>query len=157
MPEPLLSKYFEQINGRFILNKELRRCGIFGRHDLLQDSPISRIDLLVCRNTLMYFHAEAQMKILQRFHFALADMGYLFVGKAEMLFSRGNLFTPVDLKRRIYMKLPSGKMRDRLLFVAQTDGQGSPTVTPENLGEHSRIREAAFDIDPDAPIVARSS
>ena len=58
---------------------------IFGRHDLIQDAPISRIDLLVCRNTLMYFNAETQARILDRFHFALDDGGYLFLGKAEML------------------------------------------------------------------------
>ena len=58
---------------------------IFGRHDLIQDAPISRIDLLVCRNTLMYFNAETQARILDRFHFALRDDGYLFLGKAEML------------------------------------------------------------------------
>ena len=50
---------------------DLRRTVIFGRNDLVQDAPISRLDLLVCRNTLMYFNAEAQAKILNRFHFAL--------------------------------------------------------------------------------------
>ena len=71
--------------GRFVFNKELRRAVIFGRHDLVQDAPISRIDLLVCRNTLMYFNAETQTRILARFHFALKDDGILFLGKAEML------------------------------------------------------------------------
>ena len=77
---------------------------IFGRNDLVQDAPISRIDLLVCRNTLMYFNAETQARILTRFHFALAPAGMLFLGKAEMLLSHGTLFAPVDLKRRMFRK-----------------------------------------------------
>ena len=58
---------------------------IFGRHDLILDPPISRVSLLACRNTLMYFNSEVQQRILERFHFGLRDSGYLFLGKAEML------------------------------------------------------------------------
>ena len=65
---------------------------IFGRHDITRDAPISRLDLLVCRNTLMYFNVEAQSQIIDRFHFALRDDGYLFLGKAEMLLSEGERF-----------------------------------------------------------------
>ena len=72
--------------------KDLRRVVIFGRNDLVQDAPISRIDLLVCRNTLMYFNAETQARILRRFHFALRRDGVLFLGKAEMLLSHAELF-----------------------------------------------------------------
>ena len=67
---------------------------IFGRHDLVQDAPISRLDLLVCRNTMMYFNAETQARILARLHFALNNTGFIFLGKAEMLLTHANLFTP---------------------------------------------------------------
>ena len=63
VPPDLLEKYFEPEGGRYVFHKDLRRALIFGRHDLLQDAPISRIDLLVCRNTLMYFNAEVQAQI----------------------------------------------------------------------------------------------
>jgi two-component system CheB/CheR fusion protein len=65
---------------------------------------MSRIDLLVCRNTLMYLTAETQARILSRFHFALGSSGVLLLGKAEMLLSHGALFTPVDLKRRMFRR-----------------------------------------------------
>lgn len=107
IPPELLDKYFERVNGRYVVQKELRRCVIFGRHDLVQDAPISRIDLLVCRNTLMYFNTETQAKILDRFHFALHDNGFLFLGKAEMLFTRNHSFTPVDLRKRLFTKTPN--------------------------------------------------
>jgi two-component system CheB/CheR fusion protein len=89
----LLERYFETVGNRYTFRKDLRRSVIFGRNDLVQDAPISRIDLLVCRNTLMYFNAETQARILSRFHFALAPAGVLFLGKAEMLLSHTNLFS----------------------------------------------------------------
>ena len=102
----LVERYFEAAGGQFVFRKELRRSVIFGRNDLVQDAPISRIDLLTCRNTLMYFNAETQTKILGRFHFALRDEGLLFLGKAEMLLSHSSLFTPIDLKRRVFRRVP---------------------------------------------------
>ncbi|HEX8867290.1 MAG TPA: protein-glutamate O-methyltransferase CheR, partial [Lentzea sp.] len=108
MPDELAAKYFEQQNGRYSFRKDLRRSVIFGRNELVQDAPISRIDLLVCRNTLMYFNQETQAKILGRFHFALVPKGVLFLGKAEMLLSHSRIFDPVDLKRRIFRKALSG-------------------------------------------------
>src|SRR6266542_1199907 len=59
-PPALLERYFEVSGNRYVFRKDLRRSVIFGRNDLVQDAPISRIDLLVCRNTLMYFNAETQ-------------------------------------------------------------------------------------------------
>src|SRR5689334_12649556 len=76
VPDVLMERYFERQGDRYIFNKELRRSVIFGRHDLIQDAPISRVHLLVCRNCLMYLNAEAQTKVLERFHFALDDTGY---------------------------------------------------------------------------------
>jgi two-component system CheB/CheR fusion protein len=105
LPPDLLEKYFESMANRYTFRKDLRRSVIFGRNDLVQDAPISRIDLLVCRNALMYFNAETQARILSRFHFALSEGGVLFLGKAEMLLSHTSLFTPIDLKRRLFRKV----------------------------------------------------
>jgi two-component system CheB/CheR fusion protein len=104
VPPELLERYFDLTGGRYVFCKDLRRSVIFGRNDLVQDAPISRIDLLVCRNTLMYFTAETQARILARFHFALNPAGLLLLGKAEMLLGHGALFTPVELRRRIFSK-----------------------------------------------------
>jgi two-component system CheB/CheR fusion protein len=105
LPDDLRARYFETIGGRHAFRKDLRRSLIFGRNDLVQDAPISRIDLLVCRNTLMYFTAEMQARILSRFHFALAESGVLFLGKAERLLSHRTLFQPIDLKQRMFRKV----------------------------------------------------
>src|SRR5205823_6616564 len=74
----LRSKYFEAVSNRFVFRPDLRRSVIFGRHDLVQDAPISRLDLIVCRNTLMYFNAETQSSILDRFYFALINTCVIF-------------------------------------------------------------------------------
>ncbi len=60
VPAPYLEKYFKALKGRYTFHRDLRPAVIFGRHDLTQDAPISQVDLLICRNTLMYFNAEAQ-------------------------------------------------------------------------------------------------
>src|SRR5262245_58172464 len=65
VPENLRTKYFDHQGGRWVFKKDLRRSVIFGRHDLLDDAPISRVDMLLCRNTLMYFNHEAQAKIVR--------------------------------------------------------------------------------------------
>ena len=106
IPEGMREKYLEAANdGMFAFRKDLRRSVIFGRHDLVQDAPISRVDLIACRNTLMYFNAEAQTRIYKSFHFALNPSGYLFLGKSEMLLTRTNYFRPVDLRRRVFQRL----------------------------------------------------
>lgn len=144
-----VAEFFEQHENRYTFRKDLRRSVIFGRHDLIQDAPISKIDLLVCRNTLMYFNAETQSRILARFHFALRDGGFLFLGKAEMLLTHANTFTPVHLKCRVFTKVPKLNLRDRLLIMAQT---GNDDVV-SHLSNHVRLREAAFDTGPLARLI----
>src|SRR5262245_61494648 len=102
VPEDLLEKYFETHRDRWVFRSDLRRSVIFGRHNIVLDAPISRLDLLVCRNTLMYFNAETQAQILNRFHFALSERGYLFLGRAEMLVTHTGLFTPLNLRHRVF-------------------------------------------------------
>ena len=123
VPPALLERYFDRVDQRWAFRKELRRSVIFGRNDLVQDAPISRIDLLTCRNTLMYFNAETQAQILRRLNFALNDRGFLFLGKSEMLITHNELFRPVDLKRRVFQKVVRPTtLRERLLQAAHGDG-----------------------------------
>jgi two-component system CheB/CheR fusion protein len=104
VPTDFRERYFQQQNHSYVFRNDLRRTVIFGRNDLHHDPPISRVDLLVSRNTLMYFGSELQQRILANFYFALNRGGYLIVGKAEALQSGRNFFVPYDLKRRIFVK-----------------------------------------------------
>src|SRR5262249_45963368 len=119
VPPNLRSRYFERSNHRFTFRADARRAVIFGRHDLIDDAPISRLDLLVCRNTLIYLNAETQGRILARFHFALNERGFLFLGKAEMLLTHATLFHPIDLKHRFFSKEPQTDLRERIFTLAQ--------------------------------------
>ncbi|HEX2189323.1 MAG TPA: CheR family methyltransferase [Longimicrobiaceae bacterium] len=149
VPEALREKYFEAAGGRFVFRADLRRLVIFGRHDLVRDPPISHLDLLVSRNALMYFNAQVQARILNRFHFALSDGGLLFMGKAEMMRAHGDLFRPVDLKARIFGKVARGaSLRERLLLMAPSGGDGA-----EKLKGQVRLREAALDAHNAAQLV----
>lgn len=149
VPAGLQERYFGQAESHYIFRADLRRSIIFGRHDLVQDAPISRLDLLVCRNTLIYLNAETQSRILARFRFALADSGFLFLGKAEMLLTHTNLFQPVDLKYRIFAKSPNVAIRDRLLVLAQA----GDVDAVNHLGRHVRLRDATFEAGPMAQVV----
>ncbi|HZQ29234.1 MAG TPA: CheR family methyltransferase [Acidimicrobiales bacterium] len=139
-----IERHFAPSDDQYVFRKELRRSIIFGRHDLVQDAPISHIDLIVCRNTLMYFTAETQRRILANFHFALNEGGALFLGKSEVLVTRTNLFVPVDLKRRIFTKARSSSRIERM-------GRPSPP-TPEKPGPPEPLvvdlRDQAFEAAP---------
>jgi two-component system CheB/CheR fusion protein len=113
MDESLRQKYFEPSGGSFAFRSDLRRRVIFGRHDITTDAPISRLDLLVCRNTLMYFNVETQSQIIDRFHFALRDSGYLFLGKAEMLLSDGERFEAANIRHRTFRRRPGSALAEQ--------------------------------------------
>ena len=151
MPGDALERFFERTDQRFVFRKDLRRSVIFGRNDLVQDAPISRIDMLVCRNTLMYFTAETQAQILRRFQFALDEDGVLLLGKSEMLITHSSLFTPLDLKWRIFRKVMSPAPRERARIVAADPGNGASQSVSESL------REAAFDVADVGQIVLDAS
>jgi two-component system, chemotaxis family, CheB/CheR fusion protein len=106
VPEALLQRYFERTNNHYLVSRDLRKAVIFGRHNIVHDAPISRIDLLVCRNLLIYLETETQNTVLPRLHYALVDDGCLFLGKAETQLARSKLFAPIDMKHRLFRKVP---------------------------------------------------
>jgi len=143
LPPGFREKYFTGDGGATSLNRDLRRAVMFGRLDLLQDAPISRIDLLLCRNTLMYFNSDAQARILSRFSFSLDANGFLVLGRAEMLFSHTAMFMPVDLQRRIFRVIAKANHRERM---------GPPALPGRDamangLAPNMRLRLAAFEAD----------
>jgi two-component system CheB/CheR fusion protein len=144
VPAELQERYFQQSNHGFVFRNDLRRAVIFGRNDLHRDPPISRVDLLVSRNTLMYFGPELQQRILANYYFALNRGGYLIVGKAEALQSGRNFFVPYDLKRRIFVK--DGSI-DQGIRVPRLPLPIGDQERPRDLGE------AAFERAPVSQVV----
>jgi two-component system CheB/CheR fusion protein len=135
VPPRLRERYFDQANGRHVFRPDLRRSVIFGRHDLVQDAPISRLDLLVC----------------PRFHFALNGhgngAGYLFLGRAEMLLTQSSLFAPLELKCRVFSKVQPPGTRQRTPALAVPNGNGG------EMDRNQRLREMALEDMPLARII----
>ena len=146
----LIDRYFEPAGSRMTFAKDLRRNVIFGRNDLVQDAPISHVDLLVCRNTLMYFNSETQASIVRRLHFSLERSGVLFLGKAETLLNHGAQFTPLDLKRRFFRKVTPQTGRERGLLLGP---QALPAGGSGDDHDLSRLREEAMNGSPVAQVV----
>ncbi|WP_338476701.1 CheR family methyltransferase [Pseudomonas khavaziana] len=103
VPPPRLRQYFtKEKNQHYRVRKEIREKVLFAKHSLLADPPFSQIDLIVCRNLLIYLDREVQRDILQMFHFALRPGGYLFLGSSESADGCLDLFVPVDKRNRIF-------------------------------------------------------
>lgn len=115
MPVALRECYFERAGNNYSVCSELRSPLLFFRHNLLEDAPMSNIDLLVCRNALIYFNQDGQTKTLIRFYFSLNHTGVLFLGKSEA-FPQGNeLFKPLSIKHQILSKAEKSYLTSTLL------------------------------------------
>ena len=99
-----LRRFFNQVNGHFQVNETIRELCVFARHDLTRDPPFSRLDLISCRNVLIYMEPQLQKKILASFHYGLRPSGVLLLGKSESLGSYGDLFTAKDRKNKFFRK-----------------------------------------------------
>ena len=102
VPPSRLRQFFVKEDQHYRVRKEVREKVLFARHNLLSDPPFSQIDLIVCRNLLIYLDREVQRDILQMFHFALRPGGYLFLGSSESADVVSELFAPIDKRNRIF-------------------------------------------------------
>ncbi|RYZ36835.1 MAG: PAS domain S-box protein [Myxococcaceae bacterium] len=99
-----LARWFVRTGNTFTVRKEIRRAVVFGVNNLVSDAPVSRIDLILCRNVFIYLDSDLQKRVLARFQFALRRNGLLMLGRSELIPFAARIFRPVDLARRIYRK-----------------------------------------------------
>ncbi|MDQ6882160.1 MAG: histidine kinase, partial [Pseudomonadota bacterium] len=104
--EERLRRHFVKEHRGYRVRRELREIVLFAQHDLLKDSPFSRLDLVSCRNLLIYLNRSAQQRALETFHFALVPHGQLFLGSSESVEDASLLFTVLDKKSRLFMQRP---------------------------------------------------
>ena len=104
--ERRLLRFFSKSDGAYRVSRQLRDMCVFAKHDLLRDPPFSRLDLIMCRNLLIYLGAAAQKKLMHAFHYALKPNGFLMLGSAETIGPRGELFSVVDAPHRLYRRNP---------------------------------------------------
>lgn len=117
LPQDLADKYFIQQGDYVQVVKALRSAIVFSDHNLCQDPPYLNVDLICCRNVMIYFGIKLQNKVLSRLHYAMKPEGYLFVGTAESIGNAQQLFAPDGKNGHIFRKLPL-KRRER--YAAQT-------------------------------------
>ncbi len=110
-----LHKYFSRHNGNYQVDKRLREMIVFAHHNIIKDPPFSRLDLLVCRNFLIYLNMEMQRRLMALFHQVLNPGGFLFLGSAETVGLQSTLFTPMDKKWKIFIR-QNGEQRIDLPF-----------------------------------------
>jgi two-component system CheB/CheR fusion protein len=97
-----LERFFIKKDNAYRLKSEIRDMVVFAVQDLVTDPPFSRLDLISCRNVLIYMDGALQKKILSLFHYTLNENGYLFLGTSESIGEHSDLFSPVDVKTKIY-------------------------------------------------------
>jgi len=101
----LLNKYFlKRPDGGYQVTQKIRHMVVFATHNMITDPPFSNIDLVTCRNVLIYFQQSAQKRVLTRFHFALKKHGYLFLGSSENLGDLAMHFETISERQKIYLK-----------------------------------------------------
>jgi len=134
-----LRQFFTQEQGEFRVMKKVREKVLFAEHNVLRDPPFSRLDLVCCRNLLIYLDREAQTRILEMFRFALKPGGYLFLGTSESADATPKLFTLVDKKNRIYKTNPHAYSirhlpllmdfpQERVISTGQKKSQPAPSM-----------------------------
>jgi two-component system CheB/CheR fusion protein len=120
-------RFFTPDAGAFMVGKEVRDLCIFSPHSIIRDPPFSRMDLVSCRNLLIYFGAEIQDQVIPTFHYSLRPNGFLFLGSAENVSQHQDLFAPVDKSQRIFRARDAGHAR---VPVPMALGQRRPFATP---------------------------
>jgi two-component system CheB/CheR fusion protein len=104
LEEERLRRFFIRSGDRWQVSKQLREMVVFAHHNLIMDPPFSRLDLLVCRNFLIYLNSEIQKRLIPLFHQVLKPGGFLFLGPAETVGHQSGLFSPIDKKWKIFIR-----------------------------------------------------
>jgi len=103
LPERL-KRYFSQVERGYQIIKPIRDMVIFAQQNLIKDPPFTKIDILICRNLLIYLNQELQKKLIPLFHYSLNPDGFLFLGSAESVGGYTNLFKPLERRSRLYQR-----------------------------------------------------
>jgi two-component system CheB/CheR fusion protein len=128
VPPKFLDRYFTREDGTYRINGDLREICLFSGHNLLSDAPFSKLDLVSCRNLLIYLTPELQNRVVPLFHYALNDSGYLFLGNSENVTQHSRLFSTVDKAHRIFQRRP--QLERRLPEFPLTAPDGARPKTP---------------------------
>ncbi len=134
IPPELLEKYFDPFDGRYQVKQKYRKLVVFSSLNLAKDPPLTRMDIVSCRNLLIYFDDAAQKKFLAFFHFSLNKEGILFLGSSESVNDLENEFETISKKWRIFQKRRDVKLREAASLLRLTE-PGSKSSKTDGLQE----------------------
>ncbi len=136
-----LSRYFIKADSGYQIIKSIREACVFARHDLARDPPFSRLDLIVCRNVLIYMGPALQQRIFSMFHYGLKPSGVLMLGSAESVPPASDLFTMINREHKIYRKNPIAP-RFNIDLVSDTNAAVPPAVPLAGAGVQALVNQA---------------
>jgi two-component system CheB/CheR fusion protein len=147
-PDPTPPYFAEEEDGRLRLSKKIREMVILATQDVIRDPPFTRIDLIVCRNLLIYLEPEMQRRLLPLLHHSLNPGGVLFLGSSETIGGLSDLFSPLDVKHRIYRRRTSASHLDASSFPSSylVPRETAPSILlpPRSLENLSTLAEQAL-------------
>ncbi|MGZ3638204.1 MAG: CheR family methyltransferase [Ktedonobacterales bacterium] len=147
LPEDLINRYFIRDDGQYQISKRIRALTVFGQHDLGQRAPFPRMDMIICRNVLIYFTPELQQRTLKLFAYSLRDGGYLVLGKAESTSPFGEYFTLQHKTHKVYQRhgdrilMPPAHIKDPVhASMRRLEGHAAPPGLLASLGNKQDIQ-----------------
>jgi two-component system CheB/CheR fusion protein len=135
------ARFFVPDGASFVVSKEVRELCIFSPHSVVRDPPFSRIDLISCRNLLIYFGTQFQNQVLPLFHYALQPEGFLFLGSAENVSNFSDLFVPVEKRHRLFRSrsdVPAGSRLPLIVSAMRTVNGGENTRRIPPMGQSAQ-------------------
>ncbi len=147
-----LERFFVEDNGQYRIAKEVRDLCLFARQDVTRDPPFSRLDLISCRNLLIYLDDFAQRRILRTFHFALRAQGMLFLGPAESVGQWSELFEQADKRFRVFRRVANTGAGT---IAEQAPAPDSQTFDLEDNGAPPRVERGSLPREADRLLLAR--
>jgi two-component system CheB/CheR fusion protein len=140
-----LSRFFERAEGGYRVSKQVRDLCVFVRHDLTRDPPFARLDLISCRNVLIYFDTELQHRVLPMLHYCLNKPGYLFLGNSESISGFGELFVAVDKEQRIFLKTGESRRTAYPVAIGRDAETRIPLYMPAGRAQPAREAQRQAD------------
>jgi two-component system CheB/CheR fusion protein len=141
-----LARWFVREGETYCVVKELREMCIFSQHNVIKDAPFSKLDLVSCRNLLIYLNAELQNRVIPLFHFALLPERFLFLGNSENVTRHPKLFVPVDRRARIFKRLETGTRLPPEFPITAGAGRRAPEIRPVSVGPDVGLERRAHRI-----------
>lgn len=141
MSQERLRRFFKLDGASYVITNEIREFCIFSPHSVIKDPPFSRMDMVSCRNLLIYFGPDIQRQVIPTFHYSLKPGGYLFLGSSESIGQHTELFNVIDKKHRIYQAREHSTKMPRIPSLL---GQNRSLMFPEGASFQSRENGASL-------------